>query len=91
MSVQESFEETNAFRSKSEPMLETVRELTQEKIEDVRKNVLDFARKYQSQASKYVENVNRYVKENPIQAIVLGFGTGVLLGAFLRSRREASR
>lgn len=56
--------------------------------ESSHKNVFQFAQKYQGQAKRSVENLNRYVRENPIQAMILGFGTGIIAGVFLRSRRR---
>jgi ElaB/YqjD/DUF883 family membrane-anchored ribosome-binding protein len=61
-------------------------DLAREKFTDVRDQAAGYYKKGRKKASEWEEGVEDYIKEQPIKALLIAGGIGLLVGLFWRRR-----
>lgn len=78
-------QDIDALKNDLAAALETIRGLTSHKIEDVLEKGKHAAESLGDQASDVRDTVEASIRKNPLQAVAIAFGAGIIL-ALLRGR-----
>jgi ElaB/YqjD/DUF883 family membrane-anchored ribosome-binding protein len=86
-------DQTDDLKSKAAQMGETLRDMgghvrdaAREKYEHVRDRAAEYVEAGRNKARELEEGVESYVQENPIHAILIAAGIGMLIGLLWRRR-----
>lgn len=78
-------QDIDALKNDLATALETIRGLTSDKVEDVLEKGKHAAESLGEQASDVRDTVEASIRKNPLQAVAIAFGAGIIL-ALLRGR-----
>ncbi len=62
------------------------REMTQEKVEQVRAGAADYAKEGRDKAREVEHSIERYIREQPLKSMLIAAGVGMVLGRFWMRR-----
>jgi ElaB/YqjD/DUF883 family membrane-anchored ribosome-binding protein len=79
-------EKTSAIRDDLRDLGRLTREAAQEKLGEVRQVADDYLGQGRKKAAELEDRVESYVREKPLQSVLIAAGVGVLLGFLLRRR-----
>lgn len=78
-------QDIEALKSDLAAALETVRELTSSKVDDVLEKGKHAAESLGDQASDVRDSLEASIRKNPLQAVAIAFGAGIII-SLLRGR-----
>jgi ElaB/YqjD/DUF883 family membrane-anchored ribosome-binding protein len=84
---------SDAFREKGAAIRDDLRDLgrltrdtAQEKLEEAREAAGQYLEEGRKRAGEIEDQIEKYVREKPLQAVLMAAGAGMLLGFLLRRR-----
>ena len=64
----------------------TAKEVAQDKLGDAKKKAVEYVDEGKQEASRLEDQVESYIRQNPLKAVLIATGAGLLLGLLLSRR-----